>query len=246
MRTPLNHPQCAAFTLAELLVSIALIAALTALAATGLASALDRSKRAQCLSNLRQVGLAMLLYSNDNDQQMPPYFYRSEKGHGNGKHYKIFVKPKWALANIGFLSDSRLLVCPSDKNPSLINTTDPTGKSIKVPSSYGYNFQLFMQGFRANEMDSSRTVVVFDGNPVAAQQGVWWGDTTKGSAFVFFAAPQNGDDEDDEMLDGHTRDLKQFNKNIVTRRHAGQIVIFFLDGHCQYAPQLPPESLFPR
>jgi prepilin-type N-terminal cleavage/methylation domain-containing protein/prepilin-type processing-associated H-X9-DG protein len=245
MRTHLPHNPRGAFTVIELLASIAIVAILATLTFTGVSNALDRSKRAQCLSNLRQVGLAMLLYSNDNDQQMPPYFYRSEKGHGNGKHYKIFVKPKWALANIGFLSDSRLLVCPSDKNPSLVNTTDPTGKSIKVPSSYGYNFQMFMQGFRTNELDASRTVVVFDGDPVAAQQGVWWGDTTKGSAYGFFAAPKN-DDDDEESLDGHTRDLKQFNKNIVTRRHAGQLVIFFLDGHCQYAPQLPPESLFPR
>ncbi len=231
-----------AFTIGELLVVVAVVGILATLSLGTLVGAQERARRANCLSNLRQVGLAMLLYSNDNDQQMPPYFYRSEKGHGNGKHYKIFVKPKWAVSNIGFLSDKRLLVCPSDRSPSLINTTNPLGETISVPSSYAYNFELFMMGVRTYEVVASKTVVVFDGDPTAAQQGVWWGDTTKGSAFPMLMLRQEDVDEED----GHNRDLKQFNKNLLKARHVGQLVIFFLDGHCQYAPELPQESLFPR
>jgi prepilin-type N-terminal cleavage/methylation domain-containing protein len=244
MRTHLKHRRHGAFTLAELLASISIVALLSALAFSGMTAAREHSRRANCLSNLRQVGLAMLLYSNDNAQQLPPYFYRSEKGHGNGKHYKIFVKPKWAVANIGFLNDVRSLVCPADKNPAKIKTTDPSGNPISVPSSYGYNFSIFMQGFRANELATSKTVVVFDGNPTAAQQGVWWGDTTKGSGFGILAAMKSDDDEEDG--DGHKRDLDKFNQNLVSRRHFGQLVVFFLDGHCEYVSELPQESLFPR
>jgi prepilin-type N-terminal cleavage/methylation domain-containing protein len=61
-----------AFTLIELLVVIAIIAILAAVLLPVLAAAQEKGKRAQCVNNLRQMGIADLMYAGDNNDLFIP------------------------------------------------------------------------------------------------------------------------------------------------------------------------------
>jgi prepilin-type N-terminal cleavage/methylation domain-containing protein len=69
-----NSPSNSAFTLVELLVVIAIIAILAAILFPVFGRARENARRSSCQSNLKQIGLGILQYTQDYDETMPPAY----------------------------------------------------------------------------------------------------------------------------------------------------------------------------
>ncbi|EIQ00921.1 prepilin-type N-terminal cleavage/methylation domain-containing protein [Opitutaceae bacterium TAV1] len=95
MNIPLSREKNASgFTLIELLTVIAIIGVLAGITIPVISSMRDRAKDAICLNNLRQVGMAMNLYAQDNKGQLP---------------VKYTTQTNWVLGIKGYLATHGVL-----------------------------------------------------------------------------------------------------------------------------------------
>jgi prepilin-type N-terminal cleavage/methylation domain-containing protein/prepilin-type processing-associated H-X9-DG protein len=94
------------FTLIELLVVIAIIAILAAILFPVFARARAQARKTSCLSNLKQIGLAMTMYVTDCDGYLP---YPSPKP-------SVEASGRWPLSYIiyPYVKNQQIFRCPSD------------------------------------------------------------------------------------------------------------------------------------
>src|SRR5689334_8544067 len=77
----MRRPSRRGFTLIELLVVVAVITILAGILFPVFAQARDAAKRANCISNLRQIALAHQMYVQDNDETLPFWYVMGPRGY---------------------------------------------------------------------------------------------------------------------------------------------------------------------
>lgn len=114
MVTNARHIRMRGFTLVELLVVVAIIGILASISMPALARAHEAARRAVCGSNLRQVGMALLMYSSEADG----YFPTLQRVGSSDPNCHPGPIPPLAFRGVvmypEYLTDARILVCPSD------------------------------------------------------------------------------------------------------------------------------------
>ncbi|HEY3265396.1 MAG TPA: DUF1559 domain-containing protein [Armatimonadota bacterium] len=164
-----------AFTLIELLVVIAIIAILASILFPVFAKARDRAQQTSCLSNLKQLGIALTSYIQDNDERYPwsrfPDASHPLGGALNGSTLN------WRTQLFPYVNSSAVMICPT--NPAAKGWPDNPAsheESGKYPISYSLNGSMFYEGFRVSSSavkDPVNSIFVMESRWSEPDLGAW-------------------------------------------------------------------------
>lgn len=203
----------AGFTLIELLVVIAVIALLAALLLPVLAAAREKGRQTRCLSNLRQLGIALRLYAEDYDGTQTAALYQERRGAPLLAFWYDAIQP--------YTKSRAILRCPSDRAQG--------ERDCSYCHAFPHHF------YRYTQPDEARV-----GNPDALRLGYWERPaevmllmesmTEWPGRFVFhqFCSCPFGDrgrHVPGFRLSGYTPTVN------LDDRHAGGVNVLFVDGH---------------
>jgi prepilin-type N-terminal cleavage/methylation domain-containing protein/prepilin-type processing-associated H-X9-DG protein len=216
-----NSHRIRAFTLIELLVVIAIIAILASILFPVFGRARENARRSSCQSNLKQIGLGILQYSQDYDEKYPMYRvgnWVSGKPYGWGDNIQPYVKSE------------QLLQCPSEPN-------SPPDASIILDrarqpgyTDYVYNVCLGSSP-QSNANDASGSGISLSAvqNPSSVMMAI---DGKKDGSTVGAAVGNNGS----ARMATRGGGINGFavSANFDTDRHLAGANLLFSDGHVKW------------
>ena len=211
-----------AFTLIELLVVIAIIAILAAMLLPALSSAKQRAWTTSCTSNLHQIGLAMRMFADDNNE----YYPESGSDIYWGTTDPTTMKPSWSEQIFPYTGNTNVYNCPGNVQ---------LAAKLQGPFNYfnGCNAAFVAAGGQFAAVKS--TAILF---PSAFVLG---GDTagTKGGPVIFDPQDADKDDYTQNCVGGAAiPSLTEF-----WQIHSKGQNIMFADGHSKWYKGYNPNEM---
>jgi prepilin-type N-terminal cleavage/methylation domain-containing protein len=219
----------AGFTLIELLVVIAIIGILAGLLLPALARSRDKAKQVSCLSNSRQLALAVMMYVEDHNGTFPP---SADYSVPTSQPERI-----WTAKIFRYVQSTAVFSCPSAPNRGFpANWAERGIGSIGYTTATAYD-PTGVEGFTSlahlSMIESPALTPLFGDTPAGAV-------TQKYRGFTF--DPYNGQSNPINQRLGtpliSDRDLVQELSSLppsalkpLYARHAGAVVLIFADGH---------------
>jgi prepilin-type N-terminal cleavage/methylation domain-containing protein/prepilin-type processing-associated H-X9-DG protein len=201
------------FTLIELLVVIAIIAILAAILFPVFARAREKARQTSCLSNLKQLGLSVLMYCQDYDDTYPMNYQDASSGPGTAAQIPL----TWPNRLMPYIKSNQLYACPSDARPPNVDFDG----CRPILQSYCWNWHLGMDlpawGYWA--------VLTMGAVAAPAQCAVLWDDNSDwltagyGGRFNTLDSPDWAGSFDREVLQGRHNEGDNF---------------MFADGHAKW------------
>ncbi len=213
------------FTLIELLTVIAIIGILAAIIVPTVAKVRSSAHNATCLSNLRQIGVAVILYANDNKQIFPPA--SDADSNSLSSTLRPYMGAGKTVNNTN--SNSEAFICPA-------RGVVPEDSNNFLRSSYSAHLLLFPSihdspnapRYRTNTITRPSEIIMIGDATQQTSGSAYSNLWSVGEMYVEGSAPtaENfivvNNAQDVDPLDG---------KSNFRYRHNGHVNVVFIDGH---------------
>jgi prepilin-type N-terminal cleavage/methylation domain-containing protein/prepilin-type processing-associated H-X9-DG protein len=216
------------FTLIELLVVIAIIAILAAILFPVFARARENARRSSCQSNLKQIGLGLLQYSQDYDEKLVRCSYGTSNGDGASQSDKW----KWMDSVNPYVKSTQVYNCPSDAlNAKYVYNAPGVGGGNMAFGSYTINSALGVGGTPPSS-NSSETTLSQLGESATT---LWVADasnTATDYVYRYIPVAKSGGDgvsisgSNPRVLNGHSSASGK-----ISERHLETTNVLYCDGH---------------